>query len=198
MKDKIQALFRESFNMLSTIVFPLFFFFFFFRQEIFSLVFKDKYNASVPIFAISIFILPLRINNYSVILQCFSQGKKIMMGSLIDIVIALILMIALYPFMGSRGIVLSIVISTYCQVFYYLWHSAAILKIPVSRLLPVRNLAVKFGSMFIFYLVIFLLLRNSTVHVKLSAAAICTTLVTSIGMWGYFKTLLKNNYGNTS
>ena len=106
MTHKIQALFRESFNMLSTIVFPLFFFLFFFREEIFSVIFKDKYNASIPIFAISIFILPLRINNYSVILQCFSQGKKIMMGSLIDIIIALILMVSLYPFMGSKGIAL--------------------------------------------------------------------------------------------
>jgi hypothetical protein len=34
--DKITALFRESCNMLSTIVFPLFFFLFFFREEIFS------------------------------------------------------------------------------------------------------------------------------------------------------------------
>ena len=76
MTGKIQAIFRETFNMLSAIVFPLFFFLFF-SGEIFSLVFKDKYNASVPIFAISIFILPLRINNYSVILQCFSQGKKL-------------------------------------------------------------------------------------------------------------------------
>jgi O-antigen/teichoic acid export membrane protein len=198
MTSKIQALFRESFNMLSTIVFPLFFFLFFFREEIFSWIFKDKYNASVPIFAISIFILPLRINNYSVILQCFSQGKKVMMGSLIDIVIALILMVSLYPFMGSRGIALSIVISTYCQVFYYLWHSAAILKIPVSGLLPLRNLIIKFGIVFILYLVIFLLLQNSSIPVKLLVAVLFTTLLTCIGMWGYFKTFLKNNYGYTS
>ena len=114
-----------------------------------------------------------------------------MMGSLIDIVIALILMISLYPFMGSRGIALSIVISTYCQVFYYLWHSAAILKIPVSRLLPVQNLVIKFGIMFILYLVIFLLLQNSSIPVKLLVAVLFTTLVTGIGMWGYFKTFLK-------
>ncbi|MEP6949768.1 MAG: oligosaccharide flippase family protein [Ginsengibacter sp.] len=196
--DKIRALFRESFNMLSTIVFPLFFFLFFFRGEIFSLIFKDKYNASIPIFTISIFILPLRINNYSVILQCFSQGKKIMTGSLIDIIIALILMISLYPFMGSRGIALSIVISTWCQVFYYLWQSASILKIPVSRLLPVQNLVIKFGIMFVLYLVIFLLLQNSSIYMKLLVASVFTTLVTCIGMWRYSKIFLKHNYGYTS
>ena len=197
MTDKIQAIFRESFNMLSTIVFPLFFFLFFFREEIFSFAFNDKYNASIPIFAISIFILPLRINNYSVILQSFSQGKKVMMGSLIDIIIALILMISLYPLMGSKGIALSIVISTYCQVLYYLWHSAAILKIPVSGLLPLQRLAVKFGFMFILYLVIFLLLQNSTIPVKLIVAILFTMAIMGIGIWGYLKTFLKNNYGHT-
>ncbi|MEO8763151.1 MAG: polysaccharide biosynthesis C-terminal domain-containing protein [Ginsengibacter sp.] len=196
--DKIQSLFRESANMLSAVVFPLFFFLFFFRTELFSVIFKDKYNASLPIFAISVFIIPLRINNYSVILQCFSQGKKVMLGSLIDIIIALVLMVCLYPFMGSRGIALSIVISTYCQVSYYLWHSAAILKIPVSGLLPFRTLGLKFGVMFILYLVLFLLLQNSSIAVKLIVAVIVTLLTTCAGMWKYLKTFLKNNYGHTS
>lgn len=198
MTSKIQALFKESANMLSTIVFPLFFFLFFFRDEIFSFVFRNKYNASLPIFAISIFILPLRINNYSVILQCFSKGKKIMMGSLIDIIIALILMVSLYPFMGSRGIALSIVISTYCQVIYYLWHSASLLNISIPELLPFQKLAIKFGLMFILYLVIFLLLQNTSLYVKLIVASVITTLVVLAGMWSYIKALLKKNYGENS
>ena len=189
--DKIQSLFSESSNMLSTIVFPLFFFLFFFRTEIFSLVFKNKYNASIPIFTISIFILPLRINNYSVILQCFSQGKKIMIGSLIDIIVALILMVVLYPFMGSKGIVLSIVISTYCQVIYYLWNSASLLKIPVSNLLPFRNLVLKFSIMFILYLVIFLLVQNTLLYVKLLIATFATGVIILVGMSGYIKALAK-------
>ena len=94
-KSKITGLFRENFNLLSSIVFPSFFFLLFFREEIFSLAFKNKYNASIPIFVISIFVLPIRINNYSVILQCFSQGKKILWGSIMDILIDIIFMIIL-------------------------------------------------------------------------------------------------------
>ena len=146
--------------MLSSIVFPLFFFLFFFREEIFSFVFKNKYHDSVPIFAISIFILPLRVNNYSVILQCFSEGKKVLLGSLIDIVIAIVLMITLYPVMGSRGIVLSIVISTYCQVLYYLWHSAKILKIKMYELFPVKKLIVKFLILLVLYFIIFFIVTK--------------------------------------
>lgn len=198
LKNKIVSLFKESFIMLSSIVFPLFFFLFFFREEIFSFVFKNKYNDSVPIFAISIFILPLRINNYSVILQCFSQGKKVMLGSLLDIVIAIILMIILYPIMGSRGIVLAIVISTYCQVIYYLWHSAKILKIKMLELLPVQKLIAKFFILLTLYFFIFLLLRNFSIVIKLLSGTVITTLLVFAGIWGYFKTFFKKNYGQTS
>ena len=198
LKDKILGLFRESFSMLSAIVFPLFFFLLFFRNDIFSLVFKDKYNASIPIFAISIFILPLQINNYSVILQCFSQGKKIMAGSIIDIVIALILMISLYPLMGSRGIVLSIVISTYCQALYYLWHSAKILNINFFRLFPIQKLVVKFLILLILYFIIFLLLRDSLIMMRFMIAAVFTTALVIVGTWSYFQTFFKKNYGHVS
>ena len=189
--QKIQSLFKESANMLSTIVFPLFFFLFFFREELFSIVFKNKYAASVPIFAISIFILPLRINNYSVILQCFSQGKKIMIGSLIDIIIATILMIILYPYMGSKGIALSIVISTYCQVIYYLWNSASLLKTSISNLLPFGKLALKFALMLVLYMSLFVLVKNISIQQKLLIATIFTTIVVLAGMWGYIKAVLK-------
>lgn len=184
--------------MLSSMVFPLFFFLFFFRNEIFSLAFQNKYNASIPIFVISIFVLPIRINNYSVILQCFSQGKKIMWGSLLDISIAITLMVSLYPFMGTQGIALAIVIATYCQAFYYLWHSATTLRIPIIQLLPMQKMAIKFLILLALYLLLFLLLLNSSIIMKLLVAAAFTAVVIVAGMWSYFKPFFKNNYGQVS
>ena len=195
LKNKIIALFNESFDLLSAIVFPLFFFLFFFREEIFAFVFKNKYSDSVPIFAISIFILPLRINNFSVILQCFSHGKKVMLGSLIDIIIAFVLMIVLYPIMGSKGIVLSIVISTYCQVLYYLWHSAKILNVTIWKLLPLRKLLLKFLILLGLYLIIFLLLAHFSIIIKITVGALITTLLIVAGLWSYLKTFFKRDHG---
>ena len=191
LKNKILSLFKESFNMLSSIVFPLFFFLFFFREEIFSFVFKNKYNDSVPIFAISIFILPLRINNYGAILQCFSQGKRILFGSLLDIIIALVLMIILYPVMGSRGIALSIVISTYCQVLYYLWYSSRILKVKFLELFPVQKLAVKFLILLAVYFIIFLLMMHFSIMTRLIIGGMLTCSLIFVGMWNYLKPFLK-------
>ncbi|KAA9036639.1 oligosaccharide flippase family protein [Ginsengibacter hankyongi] len=194
-ENKILALFKESFNMLSSIVFPLFFFLFFFREEIFAIVFKNKYSASVPIFEISVFILPLRINNYSVILQCFAQGKRIMLGSLIDIILALLLMIILYPVMGSEGIALSIVISTYCQVLYYLWYSSKVLQVKFLELFPLQKLLVKFIILLSLYSLIFLLMKQYSIMLRLTIAMLITALSITIGMWSYFKTFFKNNHG---
>ncbi len=195
LKDKITGLFSENFNMLSSIVFPLFFFLLFFREEIFSLAFKDKYNASIPIFLISIFVLPIRINNYSVILQCFSQGKKILWGSILDILLAAILMITLYPVMGTRGIALAVVIATWCQVVYYLWHSKSVLKVKITQLVPVKKLIVKFLVLLAIYLLLTLLLQNLSIVISLLIASVITALAIVVGMWSYIKLFFQKNYG---
>lgn len=186
-KDKVIKLFHESFKMLSTIVFPLFFFLFFFREELFSLVFNNRYNASLPIFAISIFIIPLRISNYSVILQCFGQGKKVLLGSILDIVIAFILMLVLYPLTGTRGIALAIVISTYCQVFYYLWHSGKILNTPIYQILPLQKLITKFLAILALYIGLFYALSGVEIKIKLLTAIIFTLLIEAYGISKYFR-----------
>jgi hypothetical protein len=61
----------------------------------------------------------------------------------------------------------------------------------------ILSIVIKFGIMFILYLVIFLLFQNSSLYMKLLVAVLFTTLVTGIGMWGYYRTFLKNNYGYT-
>lgn len=143
--DRIKSLFKESFLMLSSLVFPLFFFLFFFRQEIFFLFFGHKYDESLPIFAITLWVLPLRINHYSSILQCYSKGQRVLAGSLIEIAIAAILILVLYPVMGMRGAALAVVISTAFQVTYYLWYSHKLLPGNWSEMVPFTKLLLRFA-----------------------------------------------------
>lgn len=192
--SKIIKLYRESFNILSIIVFPLFFFLFFFRTELFSLAFDDKYNASLPIFVISIFIIPMRINNYSVILQCFAQGKKVLWGSILDIVIAMSFMLILYPTMGTRGIALSIVISTFCQAIYYLWHSAKTLKIPLFQLVPLHNLILKFIIIGLLYFGLFLALSGVEIKIKLLVTTFVTAIISLGGLYKYLRSFFLNEH----
>jgi O-antigen/teichoic acid export membrane protein len=192
--SKIVQLYRESFLILSTLVFPLFFFLFFFRNELFALVFNNKYDASLPVFVISIFILPLRINNYSVILQCFSKGKTILIGSIFDISIAIILMLVLYPLMGTQGIALAVVVATFCQVIFYILHSAKTLHVSVLQVLPLQKLLLRFLIAGVSYFILFLILTKWELKIKLLVGVIFTTFLILIGFIKYFKTFFKKEY----
>ena len=154
-KKSAALIFREGFKLLSYISFPVFFMLLIVHKEAFSVIFNNKYNESIPIFLISIFIIPLRINHYSVILQCYNNTNKILVGTVMDILLALFLMTLLYPAFGVAGVALSIVVSTYLQVFYYIWYSAKLINVHITDLVPFTFLAKLFFSLAILYLCFF-------------------------------------------
>ncbi|MEO6819529.1 MAG: oligosaccharide flippase family protein [Ginsengibacter sp.] len=190
--EKIKKIYLDTFNNLSAIVFPLFFFLFFFKEELFSFAFQDKYQASLPIFVISIFILPLRINNYTAILQCFSKGNIILLGALIDILLAILFMVILYPMMGTRGIVLAPVLATTLQSIFYVWQSAKALHIKTIELIPLKNLMIKWLLYASLFYCTSLLLQNFPLFIKLGCAAFITFLIIIIGSWKYINPLFRS------
>ena len=197
-KPKVIKIFNEGFRILSIIVFPLFLFLFFFRVELFAIIFNHKYDASIPVFLISIFILPVRINNYSSILQCYSSGNKILYGSILDILIILILMLFLYPAMGTQGVALAIVIGTYCQALYYLWQSAKVLNTNILSLIPLKALSVTFVVMLIFFTVLYYGLNKTPYEVRLVTGMIATVLIILTGVYLYFSKKRLTTYGFTT
>ncbi len=194
-KEKLMQLFRESCRLLSLIVFPLFLFLLFFRAELFGIIFRHKYDASIPIFLISIFIILIRINNYSSILQYYQKGNKIITGSVLDICIAVILMICFYPLLGTKGVALAIVIATYCQVIYYIWQSAKLLNTTVLSFVPLKTLAKTFILMVMLYTCLYYSLYNTTDSLKVLAGTIATIIFILIGLYLYFSKKRIINYG---
>lgn len=130
-------------RLLSAVVFPLFFFLFVFREELFTVLLTAKYAESVPIFAVTVFIVPLRAYNFTSILQNRHKGKVINMGALLDAIIAFGLMYPLYQLYGLLGIALSFVISSYIQGAYYLYQTGKILKTSIKELIPLKNWLIK-------------------------------------------------------
>ena len=185
-KPNVIKTFNEGFRILSLIVFPLFLYLFFFRTELFAVVFKHKYDLSIPVFLISIFILPVRINNYSSILQCYAAGNKIVMGSLLDIVIISVLMLILYPVMGTTGVALAIVTGTYCQAIFYLWQSAKVLGTGIVSLIPFRTLGIRMFILSLIFGCIFFLTQNLSLEVRLITGTIFTAGVILISVYFYF------------
>lgn len=194
-KERVKDLFMESFRLLSLIVFPLFLFLLFFRHELFGIVFNHKYDESLPVFLISIFILPVRINNYGSVLQYYRQGNKIMYGSLLDICIAVILMISFYPLLGTRGVALAIVIATYCQVWYYLAQSAGVLGTDILSLIPVKALLIIFMITFLLFACLYYNLAEYSDETRLVTGMIATAVIIVTGLIFYFTKKQAHNNG---
>lgn len=173
--------YKEVFYLLSSIVFPLFAFFLFNAADLFFIFFKEKYNASVPIFIATVCMLPVRINNYTVILQCIKKSDHILKGSLLDLFLALFFMLPLYKALGPLGVAISITLATYFQAGYYLYQSKKALGITVLELLPMGYLS---GTILIALVVTalgFYLLLGLPLFWRVGGAIIvCMTLITTM------------------
>jgi O-antigen/teichoic acid export membrane protein len=133
-----------SSRLLSCIILPLFFFLFVFRQEFMTVLFSEKYVASIPIFAVALWLLPLRTYSYTTILQHLNKGAIINKGAILDIIVACALMYPFYLWLGLPGVALSLAVSTYIQVAYYLYHTSQLLKLSIGKILPLKNWLIKF------------------------------------------------------
>jgi O-antigen/teichoic acid export membrane protein len=143
---------NQTGRLLSCVVFPLFFFLLFFRYEIYDLLYKGKYMQSVPIFFVSLFMLPVRAYSFTTILQHKHKGGMINTGAIAELLLACILMYPLYQLMGLPGLALSFVISTYLQAVFYLVVTANTLRVTFFSLIPLTNWILKlivFATVFI-------------------------------------------------
>jgi O-antigen/teichoic acid export membrane protein len=134
------SLYKNSSLFVASVVFPAFCFLLFYHQNFFTLVFSNKYTASIPVFLITIFVLPVRINNFTSILQASHRNDIITKGALIDMIAAIIFMLILYPLLQMRGLALAFVLSTYIQCGYYLFKTAKLLDKKIIDLLPLKHL----------------------------------------------------------
>jgi O-antigen/teichoic acid export membrane protein len=132
--------FKDSTLLLSAILFPLFAWMFFYSTDIVTVLFGSKYRASSELFALSALFIPVRICNYTVMLQIKNNGREILVGSIIDLIVSGLLMVLLYPLLNLNGLVLALVIATYIQASYYLYQITKIYKISIREILPLSKL----------------------------------------------------------
>jgi O-antigen/teichoic acid export membrane protein len=158
-RDSIVALMNKSGRVLSSVVFPVFCFLLLFRREA-MLFLSVKYIAAIPVFAMSVLVIPVRAYSFTTALQRLHRGDIINKGSIADLLIACLLMYPLYRLLGLAGVALSFVISTYLQAAYYLLSAARLLSVNPLRLLPLMNWIVKI----VIFFVAFYLLRWGILH----------------------------------
>jgi O-antigen/teichoic acid export membrane protein len=184
-KPEVTALFRSSFLLLASVVFPLFFFFFCFSHDLFSVLFNNKYNNAVSIFKVSVLVIPLRITNYTALLQCYGKGKTIIKGSVLDLAVSLLLMFLFFPHLGTIGIALAVVLGTYIQSLYYLSHSAKVVGKSLLDLVPFGHLALRFLINGIPFIVIEPLLHAYAGTMRLLVAFFVAALLILLNFYFY-------------
>ena len=134
--------FERSSLFLASVVLPAFCFLFFYSDNFFHVIFGAKYNESIPIFKISILILPVRAIYSTAVLQVYHRADLIMKGAFMDLLLTIVLAFILYPFLQMRGLALSFVLSTYAQVGFYIWQTARIIQKPFWYIFPLGKMAV--------------------------------------------------------
>ncbi len=140
----ILSLFHRVCLLLSCLLFPLFFFLQANAGLLFSWAFHGKYNDSVDIFLISSWILPLRVANYTVLLQNKMRSQRVFQGSLLGVVAKILLCTVLYNFFGVRGVAAAMVMGTGAQIVFYLYHSAKALDTRIYSVMPFLKLLLFF------------------------------------------------------
>ena len=149
--DTIQLM-NNSGRILSCVVFPLFFFLLFFRNELIVTLLSEKYIPAIPVFLVSILVLPVRAYSFTTVLQRMHKGAIINAGAIADILLACLLMYPMYLWLGLPGVALSFVVTTYLQAVFYLFYSARLLHTSPLRLIPYANWLFKlivFAAVFI-------------------------------------------------
>jgi O-antigen/teichoic acid export membrane protein len=140
----ILSLFHRVCLLMACLLFPLFFFVQANAGWLFSRVFQGKYDDSVQIFLIASWILPLRVANYTVLLQNKLRSQRIFQGSLLGVIAKIIFCLAGYALYGVRGVAAAMVAGTGVQIIFYLYYSARALDTKIYSVIPFRKLIVFF------------------------------------------------------
>jgi len=187
------ALFKKSALFMSFFLFPLFVMCFFYAGPIIQLLFGDKYEESAILFSITALLLPFRIANYSILLQLKKQGKHILIGSIIDFVVAIGLFYVLYPIFKLEGLAIAVVIATIIQITYYLIRICKSYNCKITDLFPLKELFILLLAQVVIVVTIEFFLKNNTNYLGLllSSLVLIAIFVFNLKKYSYFSFLKK-------
>lgn len=115
------ALFRKAAIPSSMILFPVMIYLFIFADQFISVLFSEKYLASVIVFRISLLILPARIIYYGSALLAFGLSKIILFRSALSLLFNALLSIGLINIVGYYGAIISFIVVLYLWDVLYNW-----------------------------------------------------------------------------
>lgn len=131
---------NKSLSLTAKIIWPLFAWLITFADHLIPLVFGEGYEASVPIFRIYLFMMPLRIALFGVIVIALGKSRAVFWTSFGALAVNAVLNVALVELMGMPGPAIATVISTWLHVAILLVIIVKNLELSWLTLIPCRTL----------------------------------------------------------
>ena len=138
--DRVLALVHLAARRVALLLFPVAAFSFAVAPELTSLLFSEDYRASGTVFRVFLFLLPLRVSTAGPVLLAANRTRAVLLGTVMDLVLAVVLGLALIPWLGTLGPAVALIVSTSCQVGLYNGRAAAAIDRRLLDMLPWRAL----------------------------------------------------------
>lgn len=130
------SLWHESIRKVALIMLPLFAFLLVYARPFITVLFTERYTASVAPFVIFLFLLPLRVTAYGNIVRAMGLTKPLVLGAVITGISTIILNLSLIRLVGFIGPAIATVLTNYLLAGYYLYLGGRQLKMPFSKIMP--------------------------------------------------------------
>ncbi len=140
----IVELWHAATRKVGLLVFPAFWYFLIISEDFITLLYSEKYAASVPFFIVYLMLTPLRVVTYSVVATAIGRTDLILRGSVLFIGLNLTLSVTLVGPLGAYGAALATVFATAALGGYQLLMTGRMLGISVGLLLPWKSMLRQF------------------------------------------------------
>jgi O-antigen/teichoic acid export membrane protein len=139
-RGRLEYLLRVVSGRLALLLWPMFFLGVAAADYVIPLLFSIRYEETIPIFVIYLFLIPQRALNIFPILLTKGLKRHIIIGRLIDLVVNIGGALLLMPFVGLWGPAIAVVVATYANKIYFIVIARRELGLRVSRIAPWRYL----------------------------------------------------------
>ena len=134
---------------VSYLMFPVMVYLFIMSDEVIRTLFSSKYIGSVVPFRLYLLFLMARITSFSSVLMAAGKSKIVLLIFSCGMVVNIILTVIFVHIIGYIGAVIATLATSYLfSIPFHIFMYNRILKIPVSKLLPLKKLSmVMLGSL---------------------------------------------------
>lgn len=137
---EIAQIISNSIRKLWMIFFPMFFFLFVYAHEFVVLLFTDKFVASIPVFKVFIFMVPVSAIMLRHVPRVFAETRFILINNCLLLVISACFCIVCFRYFGIIGSAIGFIAANIIVQFSYLIKCRRMLDARVNDLIPLRSI----------------------------------------------------------